>query len=42
MNARKVTVWNEDSAFSEHDLQMLHEAGCQVDEKIVNSVRITA
>jgi hypothetical protein len=42
MNARKVTVWNEDSAFSEHDLQMLREAGCQVDEKVVNSVRITA
>ena len=42
MNARKVTVWNEDSAFSEHDLQMLREAGCQIDEKVVNSVRITA
>jgi len=42
MNARKVTVWNEDSAFSEHDLQMLREAGCQVDEKVIKSISVAA
>lgn len=38
MNARKVTVWNEDSAFSNHDLQMLREAGCLLDEQVVKSI----
>jgi len=42
MNARKVTVWNEDGAFSEHDLQMLREAGCQIDEKVIKSVSVVA
>ncbi|MFZ3070339.1 MAG: hypothetical protein WA110_04360 [Anaerolineaceae bacterium] len=42
LNARKVTVWNEDSAFSEHDLQMLREAGCLIDEKVVKSIGVPA
>ena len=40
-NARKVTVWNENGAFSEHDLQLLREAGCIVEEQLVNSIGIT-
>lgn len=42
MNARKVTVWNENSAFSEQDIQMLREAGCLIDEQIINSIGIQA
>lgn len=38
MNARKVTVWNENSVFTEHDLQMLREAGCIVDEQVISSI----
>lgn len=41
-NARKVTVWNENGAFSEQDLQTLREAGCIIDEHIVNSLSISA
>lgn len=39
-NARKVTVWNENAAFNEKDIQLLREAGCQVDEQIINSIGI--
>ena len=42
MNARKVTVWNEDSAFSDHDIQMLREAGCLIDEKVSKSLSVAA
>ncbi len=40
-NARKVTVWNENAAFTEHDIQLLREAGCMVEEQLVNSIGIT-
>ncbi len=40
MNARKVTIWNEDSAFSDHDIQMLREAGCLIDEQVVKSIAV--
>lgn len=39
-NARKVTVWNENGAFSVHDIDILREAGCLIDEQIINSVGI--
>jgi hypothetical protein len=42
MNARKVTVWNEDSAFTDHDIQMLREAGCLIDEKVSKSLSVAA
>ena len=42
MNARKVTVWNEDSAFSDLDIQMLREAGCLIDEKVSKSLSVAA
>ena len=38
MNARKVTIWNENSVFSENDIQMLREAGCLVDEQVISSI----
>ena len=41
-NARKVTVWNENGAFTEQDIQTLREAGCIIDEHIVNSLGISA
>lgn len=41
-NARKVTVWNENGAFSEQDIQTLRESGCIIDEHIVNSLSISA
>ena len=41
-NARKVTVWNENGAFSEQDIQTIREAGCIIDEHIVNSLGISA
>lgn len=40
MNARKVTVWNENGAFNEKDLDMLRQAGCLVDEQIIKSIGI--
>jgi len=40
-NARKVTVWNENGAFSEQDIQTLREAGCNIDEHIVNSLSVS-
>jgi len=40
-NARKVTVWNENGAFNVHDIDILREAGCLIDEQIINSVSIT-
>jgi len=40
-NARKVTVWNENGAFSEHDIQLLREAGCLVEEQVVNGIGIS-
>lgn len=40
MNARKVSVWNENSAFTEKDIQTLREAGCLVDEQIIRSITI--
>ena len=40
-NARKVTVWNENGAFSEKDIQTLREAGCIIDEHIINSLGIS-
>ena len=36
-NARKVTVWNENGAFSVRDIDILREAGCLVDEQIIAS-----
>lgn len=42
MNARKVTVWNEDPAFTDHDIQMLREAGCLIDEKVSKSLSVAA
>lgn len=42
MNARKVTVWNEDSAFTDNDIQMLREAGCLIDEKVSKSLSVAA
>ena len=41
-NARKVTVWNENGAFSVKDIDILREAGCLIDEQIVNSIGIPA
>lgn len=41
-NARKVTVWNENGAFSEKDIQTLRESGCIIDEHIINSLSISA
>ena len=38
MNARKVTVWNENGAFEEKDIDMLRQAGCLVDEQIIKSI----
>lgn len=38
MNARKVTVWNENGAFDEKDIDMLRQAGCLVDEQIIKSI----
>ena len=40
-NARKVTVWNENGAFSVKDIDILREAGCLVDEQIINSIGVT-
>lgn len=39
-NARKVTIWNENGAFSSQDIDILREAGCLIDEQIINSVGI--
>jgi hypothetical protein len=39
-NARKVTIWNENGAFSGHDIDILREAGCLIDEQIINSIGI--
>lgn len=41
-NARKVTVWNENGAFSTHDIDILREAGCLIDEQVISSVSIPA
>ena len=41
-NARKVTVWNENGAFSVKDIDILREAGCLIDEQIVKSIGIPA
>ncbi|MCJ7694396.1 MAG: hypothetical protein MUO40_03135 [Anaerolineaceae bacterium] len=38
--ARKVTIWNENSAFSDVDITQLQKAGCQVDVKVVNGMEI--
>lgn len=38
MNARKVTVWNENGAFDEKDIDMLRQSGCIVDEQIIKSI----
>jgi len=38
MNARKVTIWNENGAFDEKDIDMLRQAGCLVDEQIIKSI----
>lgn len=40
-NARKVTVWNENGAFNTHDIDILREAGCLIDEQIISSVSIS-
>jgi hypothetical protein len=40
-NARKVTVWNEDAAFSEEDIQFLRESGCIVEELILHTLRMS-
>jgi len=33
--ARKVTIWNENNAFSEKDILFLKQAGCEVDEQVI-------
>ena len=38
--ARKVTIWNENNAFSEYDINLLRQSGCLVDEHIVNSMNV--
>ena len=40
LNARKVTVWNENAAFSEKDIDMLRQAGCLIDEQVVTSIGV--
>lgn len=40
VNARKVTIWNENSAFSQQDIDMLREAGCVIDEQVVKSISL--
>ncbi len=40
-NARKVTIWNENGAFSVHDIEILRQAGCLIDELTINSVSIS-
>lgn len=40
-NARKVTVWNENGAFSDHDISLLREAGCLVEEQLVNGIGVS-
>jgi len=37
-----VTVWNENGAFSVHDIDILREAGCLIDEQIINSIGVPA
>ncbi len=41
-NARKVTVWNENEAFSEEEILFLLQSGCIVDEQVIHSVGIEA
>lgn len=38
--ARKVTVWNENHAFSEGQLEYLKNSGCLIDEKIVSGIEV--
>ena len=39
-NARKVTVWNENYAFKDNDLKILHDAGCEVEELQINGINL--
>lgn len=38
--SRKVTVWNENNAFTENDLCYLRESGCQIEEHIARGINI--
>ena len=37
-SARKVTVWNENEAFSEADIQFLLDSGCIIHEQVIHRV----
>ncbi len=39
-NARKVTVWNENYAFKDNDLKILHDAGCEVEELQISGINL--
>ncbi len=38
--ARKVTIWNENQAFTEGDINTLKRSGCEVEEILVNGINI--
>ncbi len=38
--ARKVTIWNENNAFSDDDINFLKRSGCEIDEKIINGINL--
>ena len=38
--ARKVTVWNENHAFSEGQIELLRKSGCMIEEKVINGMEI--
>ena len=40
MLARKVTVWNENGAFSDSDIEELKKSGCIIDEKVINGIEV--
>lgn len=40
MMARKVTVWNENGAFSDSEIEELRKSGCIIDEKVINGIEV--
>jgi hypothetical protein len=40
MMARKVTVWNENGAFSDSEIEELRQSGCIIDEKVINGIEV--
>lgn len=40
MMARKVTVWNENGAFSDIEIEELKNSGCIIDEKVINGIEV--